>query len=315
MQMTQNPDPKWAWKDGAFVPYDDCTIHVRTQAVMVAASVFEGIKAYWSKSEGLLYLFRLEEHIKRLRESMKIMRMSISVPDGFGEICAELLVRNAFTDDVHMMPTAYVGLGQGNLALTKSAYEGLFITGVSRQRSPWLQKGMRVCTSSWARISDINVPPRVKAAGNYQNGRLALNEAWANGYDNAILLNASGTVAEAPAACLMMVRNGQVCTPPITAGILESITRDTLMTLFREKLGKTVVERPIDRTELYIADEVFLCGSGMEVVPVVSVDQLTVGSGAKGPQTQAIQDAYFAVATGEDPGHPEWRTAASGNFR
>jgi branched-chain amino acid aminotransferase len=155
----------------------------------------------------------------------------------------------------------------------------------------------------------------VKAAGNYQNGRLALNEAWADGYDNAILLNASGNVAEAPGACLMMVRNGQVSTPPTTAGILESITRDTLMTLFREKLGKTVVERPIDRTELYVADEVFLCGSGMEVVPVISVDRLPVGSGKKGPLTQAIQAAYFAVATGDDSGHPEWRTAVRGNAR
>lgn len=313
--MTEYPDPKWAWKDGAFVAYDDCTIHVRTQAVMVAASVFEGIKAYWSKSQGMLYLFRLEDHIQRLRESMKIMRMGGAIPDNFGDICAELLVRNAFTDDVHMMPTAYVGMGQGNVALARPAHEGLFITGVSRARSPWLDQGMKVCTSSWARISDTNVPPRVKAAGNYQNGRLALNEAWANGYDNAILLNASGHVAEAPGACLMMVRNGQVSTPPTTAGILESITRETLMTLFREKLGKTVAERPLDRTELYIADEVFLCGSGMEVVPVISVDQLPVGSGKKGPLTQAIQAAYFAVATGDDSAHPEWRTAVRGKAR
>jgi branched-chain amino acid aminotransferase len=307
--MTEYPDPKWAWKDGAFVPYDDCTIHVRTQAVMVAASVFEGIKAYWHGASRTLQLFRLEDHIQRLRDSMKIMRMGNVVPDDFGAICAELLARNAFTDDVHMMPTAYVGMGQGNVALAKPAHEGMFITGVSRSRSPLLDRGLRVCISSWTRISDNSVPPRVKAAGNYQNARLALNEAWANGFDNAIMLNATGTIAEGPGSCMMMVRHGQLCTPPVTAGILESITRDTLITLFEEKLGRTVIERPIDRTELYTAEEVFLCGSGMEVVPVVAVDHLSVGAGTKGPLTKAIQAAYFDVATGDDPAHPEWRTA------
>ncbi len=307
--MKEYPDPEWAWKDGSFVPYASCTIHVRTQAVMVAASVFEGIKAYWNRNEQVLNLFRMEEHLQRLRESMKIMRMSSSVPDDLAGICAELLARNGFTDDVHMMPTAYVGLPEGNVALARGSQEGLFITGVSRPRSPLLDKGIKVCVSSWGRISDNTVPPRVKAAGNYQNGRLALNEAWANGYDNALMLNATGTVAEAPGSCVMIVRNGRVCTPPVTAGILESITRDTLIQLFAEKMDLRVEERPIDRTELYVANEVFLCGSGMEVMPVVSVDQIPVGQGRKGPLTQRIQDAYFAVATGEDASHAEWRLA------
>lgn len=307
--MATDIEPTWAWKDGSFIPYDECTIHVRTQAVMVAASVFEGIRAYWNRADQTLQLFRLDDHLRRLRESMRVMRMTYELPSNLDSICAELLVRNRFRDDVHMMPTAYVGLGQNNVALAKAASEGLFITGVSRPRSAVLDKGLRVCVSSWTRISDTDVPPRVKAAGNYQNGRLALHEAWSNGYDNAILLNARGTVAEGPGACLMMVRNGQVCTPGITDGILESITRDSLITLFREKLGHTVIERPIDRTELYSAEEVFLCGSGMEVAPVIEIDRLQVGTGAKGPLTEAIQNAYFAVAKGEDTSYPEWRTA------
>ena len=203
--MPDDTYPKWAWKDGSFIPYEDCTIHVRTQAVMVSASVFEGIKAFWNKSSKSLYLFRLEEHIQRLRESMKIMRMNAVVPRDLGLICAELLMRNDFTGDAHMMPTAYVGEGKGNVALARATNEGLFITGVSRPRSAFLDKGLRVCVSSWTRISDNSVPPRVKAAGNYQNGRLALNEAWANGFDNCILLNHTGTVAEGPGACMMMV--------------------------------------------------------------------------------------------------------------
>jgi branched-chain amino acid aminotransferase group I len=307
--MTDDTYPKWAWKDGSFIPYDDCTVHVRTQAVMVAASVFEGIKGFWNNSSKSIYLFRLAEHIQRLHESVKMMRMNVKVPADLDLICAELIMRNGFTGDVHMMPTAYVGEGRGNVALAQATSEGMFITGVSRPRSAFLDKGLRVCVSSWTRIADNSIPPRIKAAGNYQNGRLALNEAWANGFDNCILLNQAGNVSEGPGACVMMVRNGQICTPPVTAGILESITRATLMTLFQEKMGMTVIERPIDRTELYTAEEVLMCGSGMDVVPVISVDKIVVGNGEKGPLTQAIQDAYYGVGTGEDPEHPEWRTA------
>jgi branched-chain amino acid aminotransferase group I len=297
--------------DGEFVPYDECKLHVRTQAVMVAASVFEGIRAYWNGSTDRLFLFRTEEHLERLRDSMKIMRMTTALPANMASICAELLARDECAEDVHLMLTAYVGEGQNNVALGKGCSEGLFVTALARPRSPVLDKGLRVCVSSWRRISDTNSPPRVKAAGNYQNGRMALNEAWGNGYDNAILLNANGTVAEGPGACLMMVRRGEVCTPPITDGILESITRDTLITLFQEKFGRKVVERPIDRTELYSAQEIFLCGSGMEVAPIVEVDKIAVGDGRKGPLTEAIQTAYFDIATGRDTAHPEWRLEVS----
>jgi branched-chain amino acid aminotransferase len=311
--MPDNNHPEWAWKDGAFIPYEDCTVHVRTQAVMVAGSVFEGIKAFWNDASKSLYLFRLEEHIQRLQDSMKMMRMQTPLPSDFGKICGDLLLRNGFTEDVHMMPTAYVGEGEGNVALARTTQEGLFITGVARPRSGFIDKGMRACISSWTRNSDNNTPPRIKAAGNYQNGRLALSEAWAAGYDYSILLNNTGTVSEGPGACLMMARNGKISTPPVTAGILESITRDTLITLFQENMGITVVERHIDRTELYTAEEVFVCGSGMDVVPIISVDHITVGNGNKGPVTQAIQDAYFRIGTGEDPAHAEWRTGLNAN--
>ena len=309
--MTENTYPEWAWKDGSFVPYENCTVHVRTQAVMVAGSVFEGIKAFWNESSGSLQIFRFEDHIRRLRASMKMMRMETRVPSDLDLICAELLKRNGFTENVHMMPTAYVGEGAGNVALAKAAREGFFITAVARPRSGFVDTGMRACISTWIRNSDNNAPPRIKAAGNYQNGRLALGEAWAAGYDYSIMLNQGGTVSEGPGACLMMVSDGQVITPPVTAGILESITRDALIVLFQEKLGITVVERLIDRTELYTADEVFVCGSGMDIVPIISVDNIAVRNSEKGPITEAIQGAYFQVGTGEDPAHPEWRTEVS----
>jgi branched-chain amino acid aminotransferase len=306
--MVATATPQWAWMNGAFIPFDECRLHVRTQAVALAASVFEGVRAYWNPEQEQLYTFELDRHIARLRESVKIMRMRTVIPVDFAETCVELLRRNGFREDVHYMPTAYLGIPEGNVAMGPTSDEGLFITAVARPPGKALESGKSVCVSSWRRISDASMPPRVKAAGNYQNSRLALHAAWADGYDDAVMLNANGTVAEAAGSCLMMVRNGQVCTPPVTAGILESITRAALIRLFADKLGMAVQEREIDRTELYLAEEVFLCGSGMEVVPVIAVDRLTVGEGRKGPVTTAIQDAYFRVARGQDNAYPEWRT-------
>jgi len=300
--------PEWAWIDGRFVPWEECRIHVRTSAVAVAATVFEGVRAYWNAAHEQLYAFELDRHLRRLRESMAIMRMRSSLPADFAETCLELLARNGFREDVHFVPSAYVGLPEGNMPMAPSAEEGLFVTAVARPPSKMLETGKSVCVSSWRRISDAVMPPRVKATGNYQNSRLALLDAQADGYDDAVLLNGNGTVAEAAGSCLMMVRRGEVCTPPVTAGILESITRAVLIELFEEKLGRRVIEREIDRTELYVAEEVFLCGSGQEVVPVVAVDRRRIGDGRKGPLTGAIQDAYFRVARGQDNTHPEWRT-------
>lgn len=307
--------PQWAWINGRFIPWDECTLHVRTQAVMFGGSVFEGVRAYWNADKEELYVFKLREHIDRLRASMKIMRMKTEIPGDFEAACVALLSRNEFREDVHLIPTAYLGFGEGYLSLSKTREEGLFVTAVARPTAKWLTEGKRVRISSWTRISDNSMPPRVKAAGNYQNSRLALLEAWQDGYDDAILLNAQGTVAEAAGACLMMVRRGQVSTPPVTAGILESITRSTLIELFKEKLGTTVVERDIDRTELYLAEEVFLCGSGMEVAPVVGIDRLAIGDGKIGPITASIQRAYFRIARAEEGGHADWRTPVYGRAK
>ena len=167
---------------------------------------------------------------------------------------------------------------------------------------------MAACVASWRRISDDTVPPRLKSGANYQNSRLAQTEARVNGYDTSIILNHRGTVAEGPGACLMMVRDGKLVTPPVTAGILESITRTTLMDLTARELGVDVVEREIDRTELYVADEVFMCGSGLEVLPITSIDRIPIGEGARGSMTKRIQDVYFAAARGELPAYRHWLT-------
>jgi|SRR5579864_2333063 len=300
--------PEWAWIDGRFVPWNECVLHVRYQAIMTGASVFEGVRAYWNSQQRQLYIFRLREHLERLADSMKVMRMSQGVTPDLADVCIELLRRNSFEQDVHFIPVAYFGVGEEFGAQTRPLQEGFFITAIAKPRSSSLDRGINVCTSSWRRISDSVMPPRVKAAANYQNSRFALMEARANGYDSAIFLNVSGTVAEGPGACLFMLRRGEIFTPPVTAGILESITRTTLIRLLKERLGLSVIEREIDRTELYLADEVLLCGTNSEVTPVVAIDRISVGSASPGEMTRKLQKLYFAVARGEDKSFTEWLT-------
>jgi branched-chain amino acid aminotransferase len=163
--------------------------------------------------------------------------------------------------------------------------------------------------SSWTRLGDNVMPPRIKASSNYLNSRYASEEAKRNGYDYAIILNSNGKVAEGPGACLMLIRGQKLITPAVTSGILESITREVMLQLARERLGLEVIEREVDRTELYVADEIFFCGTGAEIASVVSVDRLPVGTGAVGPYTRQMTDCYHDLVRGNDPGHPEWRTS------
>jgi branched-chain amino acid aminotransferase len=188
---------------------------------------------------------------------------------------------------------------------------GLAVDALPRKLST--KPGISACVSSWMRIADGAMPPRIKCSANYQNGRLATLEAKANGYDTALLLNGRGKLAEAPGACCFIVRRGVPVTPPVTADILESVTRATLLELFRKELGVTPEVREIDRTELYVADEAFLCGSGWEITPILSIDQLAFGEGKEpGPVTRAIQDCYFGVVRGERLSYRDWLTPVYG---
>jgi branched-chain amino acid aminotransferase len=218
-----------------------------------------------------------------------------------------LIRANECAGDVYIRPLAFV----------ESALFGSSASNVPRivlNTTSWdskLKGGrlLHACVSSWSRITDNVMPPRVKASSNYLNSRLASEEARRNGYDSAIILNPNGKVAEAPGACLMIVRGGQIITPPVTGGILESITRATLIQLCREVLQIPVIEREMDRTELYVASEAFLCGTGMEVAPVVSFDRFALGSGTAGPVTQQVENLYHDLVRGIDSRYAEWRTA------
>ena len=301
-------DPTLVWMNGEFVQWDEAKLHVATAAVRFGSRIFEGMRAYWNDSQEQLYIFKMEEHLKRLAQSMKMMRMTVDYSlDDIEKACLDLMTRNNVREDVHLSPSIYFGEGEALFSYKPGTVEvGAYAVIRPRKSILGTDKGIHVCVSSWTRISDRDVPPRIKAAANYQNGRLAAVQAAEDGYDNAILLNELGKVAEGPAACVFLVREGTALTPPVTGGILESITRSTLMQLLEEQMSVPVVEREIDRTELYIADEVWMCGSALEVTPIFSVDRYQVGDGKVGPLTAQLQTEYENCVRGKNPKYSDW---------
>ncbi len=300
---------RYLYLNGTLRPYGEAKIHVQSAAVKYGASVFEGLRAYWNARQGELHVFRLKEHIDRLYESMRLMRMEHGFTrEELTSSILEVLRKNEYREDVHIRQSAYI---EADGALDATGPVGL---AVDAQPYKVTQKvGITACVSSWTRISDGAMPPRIKCSANYQNGRLAMLEAKTNGYDGALVLNARGKLAEAPGACCFIVRRGVPITPPVTADILESVTRATLLELFGKELGQTPEVREIDRTEVCVAQEAFLCGSGWEITPVLSVDRLPLGDGKQpGPVTRAIQECYFAVVRGEKPAYRAWLTPVWG---
>lgn len=307
------PNPTYLWLDGEIVPWSEGKIHVASEAVIRSASLFEGVRAYGNPDHDELYIFRNAEHLERLRQSAKIMRMSIPYSDE--ELTAafkELIRRNGYRDNVHFRPTVYFGEGESNQFAPDEIRTGMFCIAYSRPHSKSVIEGVRSCTSTWRRNSDVATPSRIKAAANYHNSRLAHVEARLNGFSSPLMLNDRGRVAEGPSSCFMMIRKGVVITPPVSADILESITRQTLIDLCRDELGLDVIEREIDRTEVYIADEAFFCGSGAEVTPMLSLDHYDIGAGSVGPITKRIQDLYFAVTRGDVEQYRHWLTGVYG---
>jgi branched-chain amino acid aminotransferase len=302
------PAPRYAWLNGEIVPWDRCVLHGRSQGAFWGANVFEGLKAHWVADAEEAYLFRVEDHLARLRRSMKSLRLEIPYTDAdLRDACLRLLRANELRQDAHVVIVAYFGMGPNFDGLSLTDDTGVHITALPVSRSRAYQSGMSVCVSSWRRIGDDTMPPRVKTGANYHNSRLAFQEAKRAGCDTALILNQRGTLAEAPNACVVMVRDGRLVTPPGTAGVLEGITLDTILELARTELGLPVDVREIDRTELYVAGELFLCGTLMEILPVTSVDGLPVGDGLPGPVTRRLQAVYDGV-TRTAPEHARWRT-------
>ena len=302
--------PQYLWWDGKMVPWQDATVHVTQMHWSAVSAIFEGIMAYWNDDEEELFVFRLDAHLERLLRSQKMMRMrrDYSVAQ-LTDAITELLRANDHRSDTYVFPYAYPAGGARfrNLSAAEPGAAQVMVT--TRPSASHLLQGklQHACTSTWTRIPDNVMPPRIKNIANYRNGQLASAEASINGYDTPILLNTQGKVAEGAGACLMMVREGKLVTPTGTDSILESITRASIMELAQD-LGIEVVERTIDRTELYIADEVFFCGTAAEITPIASVDRYVVGDGELGPVTTKLERLFHDIVRGKERRYASWVT-------
>lgn len=300
--------PRYMVFNGEIIPFEDGKVHIATPAVKYGIGVFEGVRGYWNESAEQLYVFRLREHMERLKQSMKLLRLedNYSVEELMDGVL-RMIRANAFRTTIQMRVMAILDgietmrYGMGPVALC--------IHGSPREPHDFLEKGLTAGTSSWVRPSDAALPVRVKCNANYVNGRLAELEARAGGFDRAILLNSRGKVSEGPGATLFIVRKGQPATPGVTSDILESITRDSLIRLLKEEFDLETAQRDIDRSEVYAAEEAFICGTLAEVSPIVSLDGVPIGNGSVGPITRALQHKYLDVVYGRIDAHPEWRTA------
>jgi branched-chain amino acid aminotransferase len=289
------------WLNGEYVAWDEATMHLTDASAAGMTTVFEGIRGYTNPHTGAFNIPLLPEHWDRFAQSLKVMGVENPyTAEDFTAATLGLLERNGVTVDSYIRPIGYLTGGGSFLTDGPS-----FIAIYTRPYASHLGSGKHqaVAVSSWTRIADNSMPPRLKATPNYHNSRLAMRQALRDGYDGAIMLNNQGTVAEGPGSCLFMLRGGVAYTTPVTAGILESITRAFMIRLLPDALGVPVVERAIDRTELYVCDEIFFCGTGAEVTPVSSVDRFTVGNGGIGPVTARVEQLYHDILRGLEPAY------------
>jgi branched-chain amino acid aminotransferase len=278
--------------DGAIVPWQDAQLHVRTQGAFWGANVFEGVRGYWQPAAERIEFFCVDEHLRRLRDSAKCLRMPVVTSDAqFHEALHALAAANRFTEHVHVVIGLAYGMGARCESLGHIDVVHTHITALEMPRSPNFARGISAGTSSWRRISDESMPPRIKTGANYHNSRLAHQEAIEAGYQTALILNSRGTVAESPGACVAAVMGDTLVSPPSTAGALPGITLRTVETLARAQ-GLKFTQREIDRSELYLADEVMLCGTLAEILPITSIDRIQIGTGTPGPVVRRLQQQF-----------------------
>ncbi len=299
-------DQAWVFFKGEQRRYRDSRLGVMTHALHYGTACFEGIRAYWNDEREQLYLFRAFEHYQRLRQSASILQMELPYSaEEMTELTVQLLRRNQFRSDSYIRPLVYkaseeIGVRLHNLEDGFLIYTQPFGEYLDRAR------GLRCMISSWRRIDDNAAPARAKISGIYINSALAKSEAAANGMDEAIVLGQDGHVCEGSAENLFIVRKGTLITPSVSDNILEGITRATLLQIWSEDFGLPVVERPIDRSELYIADEVILCGTGAQISSVVEIDHRAVADGRPGPFTVKLDEMYGRLVRGEVEKYREW---------
>jgi branched-chain amino acid aminotransferase len=297
---------EFVWFDGKLVKWEDAKVPIFTHALHYGTTVFEGIRAYAAKNN--LYIFRLEDHMKRLHLSARVYSFSLKYSAReLGKATVELLQKNKIKESCYIRPVTFVGVHGIDLNVTKDSPVHTVIIMFPFAKY-FKGEGIKACVSSWRRIHDSMTPPLAKAAGNYLNSILATQESRRNGYDESILLDLYGNVSEASGENIFLVRHGKIYTPSFADSALEGITRESAITIAKD-LGYEVIERQIARTELYMAEEIFLTGTAAEIVPVTNIDGHTVGNGKEGPLTKNIREMYAKVVSAEAKEYSDWLTS------
>ena len=293
--------------EGQFVQQRDAKVGVMTHAFMYGTAVFEGIRAYWNAEQGTLHGLFLREHMERIRRNAGMLFMeNLPSTDELVALVVETATRNGFREDAYIRPCFYKSSRAIGVRLHHLEHE-LVIFAVPFGNYIDVDKGVRLMTSSWRRNADDALPARGKIVGGYVNMAFQKSEAELNGFDEALVLTSDGHASEASAANMFVIRDGILLTPPVSDDILEGVTRKAILELAASQ-GLTVEIRSIDRSEIYIADEMFLCGTGVQVSPVIELDHRPVGSGEVGPITRRIRDAYFDAVRGRTPAFSHWVT-------
>lgn len=302
--MKYDVSERLIWFKGEIVHVNDAMINVLAPTSQFGLNVFEGIPCYWNEENRQLFAFRLDDHYDRLLRSAKLLGIDCPyTKDDMEKALIDVVRANEYDEDLSVRQTLFVD-GFGSWGSVEPV--GMFVAPIPKGRTSaeYNKKGLHVCVSSWRRISENDLSPRIKCGANYMNSRAGQREALRNGYDTCLFLNESGKVSEGPGSCFFMVKKGVLITPLLTDSVLESITRDTVLRL-AARLGIPAVERTIDRTELYTADEAFLCGSSMELTPLLSIDRYKLGAGEI---TSALHGAYLNAVRGLDREQPDWVT-------
>lgn len=305
--MKYSVENRRIWFKGEVLNVNDAKINILAPTSQFGLNVFEGIPCYWNENEQQLYAFRLAEHYQRLVKSARLLQIDCPYStDDLTNALIDVIKANEYTENLSVRQTLFVdGFGSWG---SEGPVE-MFVAPIPRGKTSaeYNKKGLHCCVTSWRRISDEMLSPRIKCGANYMNSRVGQREALRNGYDTCIFLNNLGKVSEGPGSCFFMVKDGELVTPALTDSVLESITRDTILNIAKHN-GISVCERSIDRTELYTCDEAFLCGSAMEITPIFSIDRYEIGNGNIGSLTKKLHHFYLDVAQGRNDEFKKWLT-------
>lgn len=295
------------WLKGEILNVNEAKINVLAPTSQFGLNVFEGIPCYWNEDKNQLFAFRLENHYSRLLKSARLLQIDCPfTKDDMKKALIDVVKANEYYENISVRQTLFVdGFGSWG----SNGPVEMFVAPIPKGRmsKEYNKKGVNACITSWRRISDVILSPRIKCGANYINSRVGQREALRNGYDTCIFLNEFGKVSEGPGSCFFIVKDGTLITPQLTDSVLESITRDTVIKIAQNLLNLKVVERSIDRTELYTCDEAFLCGSAMEITPVLSVDRYMI-SGDAGTVTAQLHNYYLEIAKGVNGSFSDWVT-------